>query len=340
MPADLPRLRALDGLRGLLAFGVVLSHVAALTYWPPLHPTPNAAQWLTWHLGAPAVDIFFVLSGYVVTRAYDRRTRYLPFLIRRLRRLAPLAVTGVLLGLLVCRPLAALIDSPDTSRGVLTLLREGYSPTDLAGLWSLGLLFPLKANLFNPPLWTLGTEVLASVLTPALLLIARHLGWLAPLAAALLCLTGGLLYGPLLLIPLFVIGAALHTHPPRLGRPALIAVTILGAGALLSRFILGEQQDLFRYVTGLGAAGVILGVTHFQPRALLSRAAQWLGTRSYALYATHFAPLLAGAALADAAGLSVTTGAVLALPATLLLAHVTHHLTAPLSGQTRPPEHP
>src|SRR5262245_12477206 len=86
------RLRTIDGLRGIAALGVVLYHVdsgARLSYgdW-----TPALLTWLL-HQGSLGVDVFFVLSGFVI--AYSvRAATYTPaflgiFALRRFIRLDP-----------------------------------------------------------------------------------------------------------------------------------------------------------------------------------------------------------------------------------------------------------
>ena len=58
------RLECLDGLRGLLATYVLVSHMAAFTVLP---------AWLTapFTRGGAAVDVFFILSGTVVLRSLE-----------------------------------------------------------------------------------------------------------------------------------------------------------------------------------------------------------------------------------------------------------------------------
>jgi peptidoglycan/LPS O-acetylase OafA/YrhL len=77
------RLTCLDGLRGVLAFYVLLSH--ALPFAPLSH-------WLIWLFshGSAAVDVFFILSGLVIVQSlasYGGEAR--PFLIARLARTYP-----------------------------------------------------------------------------------------------------------------------------------------------------------------------------------------------------------------------------------------------------------
>ncbi len=77
------RLECLDGLRGVLALYVLLTHMA------PFAALPAWIVWLLSH-GEAAVDVFFVLSGLVIVRSlehYDYRVR--PFLIARVARIFP-----------------------------------------------------------------------------------------------------------------------------------------------------------------------------------------------------------------------------------------------------------
>ena len=71
------RLECLDGLRGLLATYVLLGHMA------PFAVLPGWLQDLLSHGGA-AVDVFFVLSGLVITQSLDKvHGEAVPFLYAR-----------------------------------------------------------------------------------------------------------------------------------------------------------------------------------------------------------------------------------------------------------------
>jgi peptidoglycan/LPS O-acetylase OafA/YrhL len=76
------RLECLDGLRGLLAVYVLLGHMA------PFAALPNFVQDGLSHGGA-AVDVFFMLSGLVITRSLHTHGRAKPFLIARATRIFP-----------------------------------------------------------------------------------------------------------------------------------------------------------------------------------------------------------------------------------------------------------
>jgi peptidoglycan/LPS O-acetylase OafA/YrhL len=77
------RLVCLDGLRGILATYVMLSHTL------PFAPLPAWLHWLFQHGGA-GVDMFFILSGLVIVQSLDSfGYRPLPFLIARIARIYP-----------------------------------------------------------------------------------------------------------------------------------------------------------------------------------------------------------------------------------------------------------
>jgi peptidoglycan/LPS O-acetylase OafA/YrhL len=77
------RLECLDGLRGLLAVYVLLGHMA------PFAALPAGLQQAVSHGGA-AVDLFFVLSGLVITQSLQGAGgRAGPFLIGRVMRIFP-----------------------------------------------------------------------------------------------------------------------------------------------------------------------------------------------------------------------------------------------------------
>ena len=93
------RLVCLDGLRGVLAFYVMLSHSL------PFAPLPHWLHWMFQHGGA-GVDVFFVLSGLVIVQSLASfEYQALPFLIARVARIYPVFLVVFLLAVAV-QPLA------------------------------------------------------------------------------------------------------------------------------------------------------------------------------------------------------------------------------------------
>ncbi|HET9653111.1 MAG TPA: acyltransferase family protein, partial [Usitatibacter sp.] len=85
------RYQLLDGLRGILALAVVVHHFTATSGRREIFAS-----------SALAVDFFFCLSGFVIAHAYEAQLRagmpIASFMARRLRRLYPLYIAGLVLG--------------------------------------------------------------------------------------------------------------------------------------------------------------------------------------------------------------------------------------------------
>lgn len=179
-----PRYEILDGLRGVAAVMVICYH-----FFEGFATTPVDQRF---NHGYLAVDFFFVLSGFVIGYAYDERWRSGMtagrFMLRRVVRLHPMVVMGVLLGVAsyalqgcqhwdgtaVAWPLVALAVA-------MTLLMLPAAPGAGVEVRGNGEMFPL-----NGPQWSLFFEYVASVAYALLLhrLSTRALRWVVAAAAA------------------------------------------------------------------------------------------------------------------------------------------------------------
>lgn len=293
----------IDGLRAIAVLAVVFFH--AFPAWLPG--------------GFAGVDIFFVISGYlisyiVIADAQAGRFRFLGFYVRRIRRIFP-----VLLIVLVACYAAGwnLLDEGDF----------GYLGKHIAGGSVFGLNFVLwnEAGYFDPSastkpllhLWSLAVEEQFYLVWPAFLLVALRLRWnrmAAITAVALgsfvcnlwLIKTGsaGAYYSPLSRFWELLVGAIgaclMHDHASlvqswrkRLGH----AMSWIGFALVLgSAFLL--RQDLpfpgwWAMPAVFGALAVILaGPDAWLNRfALSNRAMVSIGLISYPLYLWHW-PIL------------------------------------------------
>lgn len=100
-PGGEQRLRSMEGLRGLAVFLVFLVHFVTLSepWIEPASRTAEAARALH-GVGIAGVDLFFVLSGYLIYGALIRKPRpFAGFMARRVERIYPafLAVFAVYL---------------------------------------------------------------------------------------------------------------------------------------------------------------------------------------------------------------------------------------------------
>lgn len=175
------RFELLDGLRGVAALMVILYHVGETFATSPITQDINH--------GYLAVDFFFVLSGFVIGHAYDRRwSRGLTpggFMLRRIIRLQPMVVIGVILGVIsfIIQGCEKWDGTSVSTTAVLLSLVCGLLmlpslPGTLPEVRGNGEMFPL-----NGPSWSLFFEYIGSLFY-ALFLHRFTTKWLAVFVAA------------------------------------------------------------------------------------------------------------------------------------------------------------
>ena len=172
------RIRSLDGVRGIAVLCVVIFHFFPRNGAGMLRPL-GSSGWI-------GVDLFFVLSGYLITRVLleyrGSANYYRNFYLRRALRLLPLYYS-LFLGVLVLTPLLRI----HWRFGHLAMLLHGANlvlPTDS----SLGMLGPF--NFFH--VWSLSVEEQFYLLWPWL--VGSRL---SPEALRRICLAG-IMIAPLL----------------------------------------------------------------------------------------------------------------------------------------------
>ena len=301
-----PHYLILDGLRGVAALVVILYHVFECFNWSPL---PH---------GYLAVDLFFVLSGFVIGYAYDNRwgkdLTMKGFFRRRLIRLHPMVVMGALIGA-ICFILQGSTRwngvPVSTSTVMLCMLfsmfmipLSSHSSLDVRGN---GEMFPL-----NGPNWSLFFEYIGNIMYA---LFIRHLS-----TRYLLCITGvlgcllatiavgdghlgvgwtmadGDFWGGLIrmLFP-YSVGMLMA----RTFKPLKIKGSFWGLGAVI--IIIACLPLLFgqmsRWTNGLYDALVVifvfpslvwLGASKLNVDERTMRTSKFLGNLSYPLYAIHY----------------------------------------------------
>jgi len=296
-------IRSLTGLRGAAALMVVGVHATPVL-------APDAPGWLAAVLaqGQVAVDLFFVLSGFVLARAQAGlgRSGVGAFLWRRAWRIYPLhvAVLGVLAGY------------------ALAAGGDGFIAPDFPWSRLLPTLLLLQPFLFrgstgwNPPDWSIAVEMLCSVLLwPALVAlraagrpgrVARGLvaGGLALAAAANLAAHGGETAGwPAVLRGVCGFGfgmalARLGTQAGTRGAGGLACVGRCGSGTVAELaagggFLASVAVDA-PWASVVLAGWLVLALSHEAgavSRWLRGRCVVGLGRVSFSVYLVHV-PLL------------------------------------------------
>lgn len=289
------RFITLDGLRGVAAVIVLIYH---RRFWIPQHAE--------WH-GYLAVDFFFLLSGFVIAHAYERRLASgalagRAFVIARIVRLYPMIVLGALAG-------TAVTILEGVSKGWLGLSARAVA----AAPFALPQPFLAQPFLPNGPVWSLFFELIANLgfllfiprlSTRALGAVALALG--IGLALAIRA-QGGVSFGwlpatlPLGLLRVgfpFTAGVLLYrlSKAGRLRIPAL-PVWLLGLAliALLRVPQLSWRAEILYTlaVVFLLFPLLLASAAGDRPRGRWHWLSEWSARLSYPLYIIH-APILAG----------------------------------------------
>ncbi len=292
-----PRLHALDGLRGLAALGVVVTHVWMFT--DANFPAHGRTDLLDRSIGElrVAVELFFVLSGFVLAQPWlQRRPPSLGrYAVRRFARIAPAYWAAVL--------------------GTLWLLHGTGHGRDIAlhdlpkFLLFVSNVFPQTRNQLDPPMWSLHIEVTFYVVLPliglALLRAGKPLAICATLLVASLAYTiaGVVNHWPpeaTWTLPSYlgafacgIAAASMKSAPPRW-------VAYAGAATVLANAVWhsgGHSPALGHAIGDLPASigfGAIIWALAFRPgRVLGSPPLRALGTLSFGVYLWHM-PVLYG----------------------------------------------
>lgn len=289
--------RDIEGLRGIAILFVLLMHVQ----FP-------AADGILFPRGYIGVDIFFVISGYLITSILTRPdprpiwSRLSEFYANRIVRLAPaLIVTVSLVMSFSVFPHAASTVSDDAADAIATLFYvENFrmvqqslagvdinsSPWPFSHAWSLGV--EAQFYLLFAPLMLLLTKLRSRSALLWLSVISLPVAWLVSTSA----LPGYmLLLLPGRLVPL-VVGAGIALLPPVRGRAAAVAAAA-GLAALIA-LLFGCVPSLPSLITPILAAILIAPAiwraeaSDVLSRILESRPLRFLGRISYSLYLWHW----------------------------------------------------
>jgi len=302
-------LPGIDGLRAIAVLAVIIFHIEFLGFLPG---------------GFTGVDMFFVISGYVISRSLSERvdwplaTLLLDFYRRRLLRIVP----ALLVMLLACVLLSAMLVPPVwlSNQNEETGLAAFLGLSNLVLAWQSDTYFSPRAE-FNPYLhtWSLGVEEQFYLVFPGVFLLwlryrersvaARYL--LAALAAASLAVcmiqTRSEPLAAFYLLPgrfwELAAGALLFQligQGERAPQRAAVAALMLGVGLAMvaAGFVLADARQFpfpWALLTVAGTLLLIAGVVH-RPygsgsplhRLLACSLSTYLGRLSYSLYLWHW----------------------------------------------------
>ncbi|NYH22310.1 acyltransferase family protein [Paraburkholderia bryophila] len=303
----------LEALRGVAALWVAVGHSMiwlVIGSEPAIWSKPLwAVQGIQAHIaratisvfsGAAAVDIFFVLSGFVLARSIFRSNLsvqgYLRFAVRRLFRIIPafwFSLLVVLFYLLVIYP------GHEDFPGASEWFTRWYSDPLSIREWIENATF--VSPWLNPNAWTLKVELLASALLPFIVWFLGSRKAVRSIIALLCTVALAWIYrdAPSDLghyVYMFVVGAILASHGSQL-RSAVTESGLFVVGCLLLILAASVCFPLIHplaadFLVVTGTAGLVwaLGFGH-SSKILRIFDAQWcryLGRVSYSFYLLHF----------------------------------------------------
>ncbi len=296
----------IEGLRGVAVSLVVLFHAGLLSA-SPLQLTG----------GFIGVDLFFVVSGYLITgllmreRERTGRISFSRFYARRVRRILPAAAVTLLITIPLANALVTLVDRP-------SVMEDGAS----AALSIANIRFAITTDYFNPVnyspflhFWSLGVEEQFYFVWPALLLVVAwkwpRLG--AGAALAVIVVASFIASLALTETSASVAFYMLPTRAWQLGAGGLLAV---GAGSLdrLPAAIRGVWQQVLAFAGWAALAALITAAI-----AISSVATPYPG------YAA-IVPTLAGVLLIASGPISTGPGILLRLAPIRFLGKISYSL--------------
>lgn len=309
-PPPARRLRSIQGLRGVAVLLVVLYHVGA----------PIGAGFI-------GVDVFFVISGFVITRLMlsrsesTNRLSLRDFWAARVRRLAPALGVAILLTLVLSIPFASPVgvqnDTGITSIAsvawlaniVLAVLTLGYFADSavqnpLLHMWSLAveeqfyIAFPL---LVVAVLWWVRRRGTDRIRTFAVVVaVATALSFVVSVVVTYASLPFGMgptlaFYAPVTRAWEFGAGALVALMPALVVARRAQWITAVGGALLVVSLVVIDDPTIFPgYIALLpvvGSALICHAASSSGEKVLSSGPMVWIGDRSYGWYLFHW-PLI------------------------------------------------
>lgn len=306
----------LDSVRGIAAISVVIHHLLLMPTFLAIFPH-NA--WINCSFFRSAwllVDLFFVLSGMVMSLSYVEsefgRFSLREFMVRRLARVYPLHIVMLIANLLFRFLRIGLVTAGVVVAAPMAFeVNNAYSfLLNVLLLHSMGFIDYLS---WNAPSWSISVEFYTYLVFGLVVLIAqrlRSLLWLYVLAGFLV--VGSLFvivfvldktslglqtdFGILRCFVSFFIGVltvrivrGLPGRPSPVVQGALQLIAMIASIALVS---LAENNPEVTFLAPLAFALFLGSLLAFPdaplvPRMLVARPLVWLGRRSYSIYMVH-----------------------------------------------------
>lgn len=305
MAKEAQRIHEIDGLRSVAILLVLFHH----TFSHPIIRELCGGEYCTagaflYHFSSSGVQLFFVLSGYVLFLPYFRYNKdfqIFKYFRRRFARLFPPYLVVLLIN-------------------SLFVLTVNHFPNHLAEPYFAAIkwehvikklfIFNFDTPFFNPVLWSLEIEMIFYLILPLLYYLFRLLRIIRWLWIPITLVVGGVslwismqqgthtsgYFGALLsrflyYFPCFWTGALIAARPAN----QKTGFAFLGTGLVYVLFSLWYAPHNVAGAYWLVYAGILIVATQSSGtglnRLLASRAMVWLGERSYSMFLGHYPAL-------------------------------------------------
>lgn len=250
MASPSQEIRALTGLRGFAACLVMLYHFKFYNFLPA--PVSNIL-----HHGYLAVDLFFILSGFVMALTYTKYfsngftgNSYKSFLFRRMARVYPIYIATTLVSIIILS-----IYPEKADAGVEINIPDILANITMVQAWGF-------SKSLTAPAWSISTEFLAYLLFPLLLSITLFCSRTKAILTALMssCILLALSLTPETLIDFGKEGKPMNIWNEQSFGPVLRCVTEFTIGILCYRLFQSENRPawLQKTITSYAITGVIV----------------------------------------------------------------------------------
>ncbi len=303
----------LDSLRGVAASCVVVHHFVISDVFSERFPTKSWADIAFFHNAWLLVDLFFVLSGIVMTMNYVRESgndfSLRSFLVKRLARIYPLHFVMLFVFIMI-----TLAHGAAARYGALG---APENPGNTVGSFFANILLLQASGLttalsWNAPSWSIGAEFYTYVVFGLMVLLCLHYGLVNRLPAFALGMSAASLAATILILGsdslefhyragivrcvygfflgVFAMRLVAAAGPPRRSRLALFPQSVALAFSVLIVASYGPIPPASFLAPPIFAA--LLGLLVLFPQTSLARVLSlpplvWLGKRSYSIYMTH-----------------------------------------------------
>jgi peptidoglycan/LPS O-acetylase OafA/YrhL len=291
--AQSDHINELQSVRGIACFMVMVGH--CLVFYTT---TPSFHMFASLFNGRAAVVIFFVLSGYVLTRSLRKaefnRATFERFYVQRFFRIYPAMWAASLLGLWYIFVLHWQVPSDRVD-----LIASQFRPDRFDALHIIASFAGLTTFIL-PQLWTIFIEIVASVAMPFIAFVAfRRSNWFLPLLIAAVLLSfpfGKTIYHVTIYFMDFIVGAGLAMPgvASRLFRraPAALLVALAFIAMAMEQWLPLDYWSPVAHVIETALAALIIGVligAEQRIAVLKSRFLLFVGDISYSTYLLHYA---------------------------------------------------